>query len=116
MGTEPRAPLRLYIVDQIVVSVGPYMFHTEPYFPISDWANSGRIASPPQNTFKSHLSLLSISNNIRQVIGVACMTVGFSLFNLSWSLAGSVVSSRLVRMTRPPVINGKYISKPAISN
>ena len=40
------------VADQIVVSVGPYMFHSEPTRGSSFAARSDGRASPPQRAFK----------------------------------------------------------------
>src|SRR6267143_1551890 len=62
-------------VDQIVVSVGPYMFHNSPQRGSSSLANSRDNASPPHSTLSLRSPFQPASMSIRQVAGVACMMV-----------------------------------------
>src|SRR5207253_10425585 len=63
-------------VDQIVVSVGPYMFHNSPQRGSSSLANSRDKASPPHSTLSLWSPFQPASISIRQVAGVACMMLG----------------------------------------
>src|ERR1051326_75654 len=51
MGTWPSADVTRWMVDQMVVSVGPYMFHSSAQRGSSASARSGGSASPPHSTF-----------------------------------------------------------------
>src|SRR5689334_14239002 len=75
IGTGFVAEVTLQIVDQIVVSVGPYMFQSEEQRVINSRANSDGSASPPQRTFISLRPAQPCSISILQVAGVACITV-----------------------------------------
>src|ERR1700733_7033010 len=85
-GTGSRCPSRTYIRvlaigrpmvtssdlirasdDQIVVSVGPYIFQTDPQVDTSRAARSRSIASPPQSTLRRRSPFHPDSNNLRQV-------------------------------------------------
>ncbi len=71
-GSSPGSTLQT--VDQIVVSVGPYMFQNEP-LRSSSWSASSRDkASPPQSTFNCGLPCQPASISILQVAGVAWIT------------------------------------------
>src|SRR5438105_9005344 len=55
MGTGPSPTPTGYTVDQIVVSVGPYMFHTVGLLLDSALASSRGKASPPHRILRSWL-------------------------------------------------------------
>ena len=102
-------------VDHIVVSVGPYKFHNVPHRGIISLANSGGIASPPHSTFSPSRPCQPLSRSMRQVIGVACITVAL-LSCKSWRNARpSRAMSRPAMTAREPAISGRKISSPAIS-
>src|SRR5436305_503621 len=84
----------LNIEDQIVVSVGPYMFHNSRQRGRSSEARSAGSASPPHNAFNLGAPFQPESTNIRQVAGVACNTVGSELASRRFSLSTWVASSR----------------------
>src|SRR5215831_2455146 len=78
-GMVCSADVTGWTADQTVVSVGPYMFHTEDALDISCLARSRDIASPPHRTFKFALPVQPASISSFQADGVACITV------MSWS-------------------------------
>src|SRR5688572_19622723 len=89
------------VVDHIVVSVGPYMFHSESLREINCAARSRGSASPPLSTFESLLSHPA-SPNILQVDGVACIAVAALWAIASRRCAPSVATARLTSTTLPP--------------
>src|SRR5229473_4821891 len=96
-------------VDHIVVSVGPYIFHNDEHRGISSLAKSGGIASPPQRIFSCSQPCHPLSRIIRQVIGVACITVAL-LASKSWRNAlPSRATSRPAMTTRAPIRSGRKI-------
>src|SRR5579871_4600489 len=64
-----------HMEDQIVVSVGPYMFHREPHRLKRLTAKSALRASPPQSILSLARPCHPALNRRRQVAGVACMNV-----------------------------------------
>src|SRR5204863_5854052 len=70
-----RGSCTRYMEDQIVVSVGPYMFQTGPQLAASLRANSVGAASPPTRTFSPGSPFHPHSKSRRQEVGVACKTV-----------------------------------------
>ena len=115
-GTVPTCiPVSMYTEDQMVVSVGPYIFHNSAQRGSSAAARSPGNASPPQSTFKPRSPGQPASINMRQVTGVACITVAPHRCNAAISNFGSPASSREAIATVPPQISGKYNSSPAIS-
>src|SRR6266576_1941186 len=109
-------PSTRYTEDQMVVSVGPYMFHTEPQQAASLRASSGGSASPPTRALRFLPPCQPHSNRSLQVVGVACMTVARDVFSKSFSRLPSNVASRLATMRRAPNKSGRNSSRPAISN
>ena len=73
MSTGPSPLPTSSTADQMVVSVGPYMFHTEAQRSRSASANSRDQASPPHSAFKRPSPSQPDSINNRQVVGVACI-------------------------------------------
>src|SRR5579862_9603541 len=67
--------------DQMVVSVGPYIFQRELHLGRRAWAKSLPQASPPQRIFKLGFPVQPDSSNMRQVAGVACMMVAWLCCN-----------------------------------
>src|SRR4051812_30617759 len=59
-------------VDQIVVSVGPYMFQSSAQRGISLRARSDVIGSPPQSTFNPGAPGQPDASSNLHVVGVAC--------------------------------------------
>src|SRR4030042_5547411 len=72
----------LNTVDQIAVSVGPYIFQTLETLLNNFSPKSLGIASPPHNTFNFFDPFHAEANKIRHVVGVACIMVG-SYFNIA---------------------------------
>src|SRR5256885_1865040 len=70
MRTACPALTRL-AADQMVVSVGPYMFHKEPQRDSNRSANSRSQASPPHRILKFECPVHPASSNRRQVAGGA---------------------------------------------
>src|SRR5689334_2119202 len=95
------------IVDQTVVSVGPYMFHNAFVLAHNCLARSGGSASPPHNAVRDVLPDQPASKRSRQVAGVACMSVGFTVSMQRIRFLPLIVAARLAISTRPPTINGK---------
>src|SRR5262249_46180135 len=114
--TSQPASLTRASVDQIVVSVGPYRFHTLLLRRTSASLNSPLNASPPHRTliFSSPSQPLSIS--IRHVAAVACITLTPLAPNRRPTSCPSPPCARLATTPRPPTSNGRYNSSPAMSN
>src|SRR6266403_2614188 len=93
-------PSTRYTEDQMVVSVGPYMFHTEPQQAASLLASSGGSASPPTRTLRFLSPCQTHSNRSLQVVGVACITVAREFFSKSFRRLPSNVASRRATMSR----------------
>jgi hypothetical protein len=98
----------------MVVSVGPYMFHTAPALSTSWRARSRGMASPPQST-RSFERFQPAWNSSRQVVGVACMTVAFEASRRSRSARPSLTSSRVATTRRAPTISGRNTSSTEMS-
>src|SRR6476661_2227860 len=94
MGSLARASLALLAStgaadDQIVVSVGPYTFHSLPTrLPIRPASSTGS-ASPPHRAFKPGAPFHPASSSIRQVAGVACAIVAPLFVIVRASASGS---------------------------
>ena len=71
----PRLAARAPPVDQMVVSVGPYMFHSSPPSASRRSASSRGSASPPHSILRPGVPVQPLSSSSRQVAGVACNTV-----------------------------------------
>ncbi|MFT3764373.1 MAG: hypothetical protein QM820_02450 [Minicystis sp.] len=102
--------------DQIVVSVGPYMFHTDPERSTRRSASSRGTASPPMSTFSSPSPAQPASSSSRNVVGVACSTVMRPASIRAASARPSTAVSRLAISTCAPVVSGNHSSRPAMSN
>ena len=102
--------------DQMVVSVGPYKFQRLTPAPVKEADKSTGRASPPQNAAKAGVGFQPVSSNTLQVTGVACIVVIPYCAIAFCSARPSIEVSREAMTTRPPVIKGKNISRPAISN
>ncbi len=99
----------------MVVSVGPYRFHSSSQRSSSRSASSRDSASPPHSTLRRLSPFQPASINMRHVAGVACMIDGRHAVIRWMSLAGSPTSARLASSTRAPTINGRYSSSPQMS-
>src|ERR1700721_2125094 len=101
---ETTSSLResLSAVDQIVVSVGPYIFHTEEDRVISLLAKSRSSRSPPQRMVRSGEPAQPDSIRILHVIGVACITVGFLCWMMPARIRPILACSSETRITLPP--------------
>src|SRR5207244_9227367 len=102
--------------DQIVGAVGPYIFQSSPLLANKSVARLRDRASPPQSTLKPSLPIHPASINMRQVAGVACITVAPEVAIKSFKSRPSIVASRGAITTLAPQINGRKSSKPEISN
>ena len=102
-------------VDQMVVSVGPYIFHSEPTRGSNCCARSSGSASPPHRTFRSGWPGQPVASSKRQVTGVACITVTRPLLKALANAAPSAAVSRLATITRAPTISGRKSSRAAMS-
>ncbi len=103
-------------VDQIVVSVGPNMFHTGPQLSWRRRPRSVGIASPPQSTVSRRSPGQPASKSIDHVVGVACTTVAAEELISSASRRPSLASSRPATTRRPPATSGPNISSTEMSN
>src|SRR5581483_1490127 len=108
--------LMLWIADQMVVSVGPYMFQSEPQRGSNARASSAVQASPPHKTFRRGWPVQPDANISRQVVGVACMTVAAERSNSSLKQPPSMTVSDGAITTRPPTLKGNSNSRTAMSN
>jgi len=95
------------MLDQIVVSVGPYMFHNPPTRLRSQPANSPGNASPPHNAFRLERPSQCAARNNRHVAGVACIIVMPKSSNARISCVPSLATSRLANTQHDPLINGR---------
>src|SRR5437867_12902681 len=95
----------LCAADQMVVSVGPYIFQTELLLRSNCVANSREQASPPHSTLSSGLPFHPASISIRHIAGVACITVALELTSKSQIVGASSISSRLAITVRTPTVS-----------
>ncbi len=98
-----------------MVSVGPYMFHSDPPPSSSRSARSRDSASPPQSILNPGHERNPASSIIRHVVGVACITLAALAFNAASSLNPSRTSSRSAIATDAPTDNGRKSSRAAMS-
>src|SRR5215469_10923487 len=105
MGTGPFTEVTLWIDDQMVVSVGPYMFHSSAQRARRSLANSGTSDSPPQKARNCFEPGQPASIKARQVAGVACITVERESRIHFINRTGSRASSRLAITSFPPLIS-----------
>ncbi len=101
--------------DQIVVSVGPYTFHSRPTRVLSLPANSPGSASPPHSAFSPGRPDQPDSSSNRHVDGVACITVAPLPSSAADSDCALRLASRSSTTTTAPLISGRYSSSPAMS-
>src|SRR6185295_11210925 len=94
------SPLCRLTLDQIVVSVGPYIFHNSPTRPVSSAASSWLNASPPTNPFICRLPCQPLSISSRQPAGVACITVASLSSSSCFNASPSLVAWRLTTNSR----------------
>src|SRR5262249_35270408 len=102
-------------VDQMVVSVGPYMFHRQPQRSIKDSANAGGSDSPPQRILRFGDPSQPASSSNRHVAGVAWTTEARLFAKASWSRVPLEATARLTSTMRAPTVSGRKSSSPAIS-
>ena len=74
-GTGPVPVVTGWTSDQMVVSVGPYMFQTAMPRTRRASARSRVRGSPPHSTRRPGWPGHPVASRARQVAGVACMTV-----------------------------------------
>src|SRR5215467_5831418 len=74
-NTGPDVDVIRLADDQIVVSVGPYIFQSDPLRLTSSLASSRGRASPPHKTLNSSDPCQPASKSSRHVAGVACIIV-----------------------------------------
>ena len=101
--------------DQMVVSVGPYMFQSDSHFGKSCLTKSSDQASPPHKIFRSPLPRHPDSSNNCQVVGVACSTVTPCCTNCSANRFPSIAVSARPITTFAPTLKGSHNSSPAMS-
>src|ERR1700759_4626382 len=102
MVTTSSLKESLSAVDQMVVSVGPYIFHTEDDREINLLASSRSSRSPPHRMVRSGEPVQPDSTRIRHVIGVACMTVGFLWWMMPARTRTILACSSDTSITLPP--------------
>ena len=102
--------------DQIVVSVGPYMFHTSPRPPSSASARSR--GAPRRRTAPSGAASprQPASISMRHVAGVACMTVAPAAAIAAASARRPWPRRRRRCTTRAPGSAARTVSSPEMSN
>src|ERR1700736_1785817 len=83
------------VVDQTVVSVGPYIFQTDALLFNNSRAKSWGIASPPHRTFRLLSPCHPASNRSRHVAGVACITVVPDVSSVFLNSDPSLATSRV---------------------
>src|SRR5690349_19715143 len=103
--STPPAPIRA-VLDQTVVSVGPYM--SQPTTPVSasHTARSGGSFSPPQSASSRAGGYHSVSRSIRQVAGVAWNAVTPSAANRAASASASTAWDLSASTTVAPRVSG----------
>src|SRR5438128_10227047 len=94
------------MVDQMVVSVGPYTFHNSLHRGRSSLARSRGNDSPPQRTLRVDAPLQLASASARHVAGVACITVHCESRIGSIKRSGQCVSLYLAITTLTPLVRG----------
>ena len=112
----PSRPQTRVIVDQIVVSVGPYRFHNSRMFAARASASAVGSASPPQSTRSSAQPCQPWVSSRRQAAGVACMTVTLCRRISRLSACASAATEALASSNCAPLTSGRYNSSAAISN
>src|SRR5579883_1518514 len=102
--------------DQIVVSVGPYIFQTEADRLHSSRASSGGKASPPHNTFNGGSPFQPASRSCCHVTGVACIIVARTVLINSSRVTPYCAISRVARANVAPTQSGANNSSAEMSN
>ncbi len=102
--------------DQMVVSVGPYMFHSVTPVASRRRARSVGSASPPARAVKPGPPRQPVSSSMRQAEGVACIIVAPEVTRAVARRAPSVTVSRSARTTRAPSTSGSSSSSIEMSN
>src|ERR1700709_567839 len=93
---------RRFAVDQMVVSVGPYRFHSVVPGVVSFFSSQDGRASPPHSNFMPGAAIQPALVSIFQVAGVACMTVAPLLrINAINALASAAVSREAIVRQAP---------------
>ncbi len=103
------------MVDQIVVSVGPYNWVRRPTRLSNCVASSGTNASPPISAWMRSSTRSSLASRMRHSDGVACTTLMCSSAINRDRPRGSWLIPAGAMTTRAPTSNGRYSSSPAIS-
>ena len=103
-------------LDHTVVSVGPYMFHNESQRSISLPARSAGKASPPHRALSPQRPDQPASISMRQVEGVACITLMARAWINSDRARPSMISPRVAITTQAPLVIGSSSSSTAMSN
>src|SRR5258708_36025209 len=106
MVTGPSPDPTSDTADQMVVSVGPYIFHSGTLQARMRLARSRGSASPPQSTLSLGRPVQPVLSNRRKVIGVACKTVAPEERRRSRSCRPSLATARLATTSLAPVLSG----------
>src|SRR5262249_42877676 len=114
--TGPSPAVTCRTADQIVVSVGPYMFQTDEARLTSSFASSRGKASPPHRTLSTGSPFQPASSNCCHVTGVAWTTVASTSFRYSSRRTEYCAVSRLTMASLAPTQSGRKSSSPEISN
>ncbi len=101
--------------DQMVVSVGPYMFHSSTPPDRSRRASSAGSASPPASAFSPGAPGQPASSSIRQVDGVAWTTLAPEAASSRDNCSPSAAAPRSATTTRAPVTSGSSSSSSEMS-
>nr|WP_314413679.1 hypothetical protein [Streptomyces sp. DSM 40484] len=101
--------------DQIVVSVGPYMFHTPAVRSTNAPAKESGSASPPHNARRPGTPSQPSDTSICHVAGVACITVTPARTNSPANAPGIPAICPSATTTRAPDTSGNHNSSPAMS-
>ncbi|CAM5265405.1 hypothetical protein SGRI78S_06747 [Streptomyces griseus subsp. griseus] len=101
-------------VDQIVVSVGPYVFHSSA--PPSAPASSGVSTSPIDTRTRTHSGTPPAAASTAHSDGVTWTTVTASAFNSRASAGPSTTVSGGTGTTRAPTVSGATSSHTEMSN
>ncbi len=108
-----------YSVDQTVVSVGPYMFHTSSERSRSSRPSADGSASPPESTLRFSPRVPRVqpaARSNRHVEGVACIMVTPWARMAERSDAPSTATRREATTTLAPTTSGNSSSSTAMSN
>ena len=107
-----------FIVDQTVVSVGPYILKTGKSNPFTSFHSVSGSSSPPtKRVFRFLIASLkrSFSISIFNRVGVLCIT-STSFFSIrAASFSPSLLSSSFDTITVNPFVKGANVSRPKMS-